>query len=259
MAENEEKQGSELRKIWHHPSFWKIATSIVVALTGLYVGIAEKWFDNKQLQEKQAQEVKIKEHEVIRRNLALEDSIRRSVRNSGAVQGALQLLQFKASTCKCKYPIERVSLVRWSKGNPYAEDNFENYDKLSLLYEIANDPENVMIDQFNERDIDYGLKFLKPFLAELVNNQQFYIYRSYRPNLYDSVRYGNSFRDWYYTRYSAEAHIVNYLGETSDLKEHWFLSAWIDSTAYESSQRYKIVNAIYASSNDITELLRLRK
>lgn len=259
MKEKEEKSVSVFTKIWQHPSFWKVVSGVVIALTSLYVGIAEKWFDNKQLQEKQTQEIKLEEWQLTKKRLQIDDSVRIKVRESGIPRLMLDYMRIKSGNCDCKNPIERVSLVRWSRSNPYLTENFENYNIVSILYEITESTIDKIKPQFDNKNINYGTPFIKSFLQKIVENRRTYIYRSYRPETYDSATYGLAFRDWYYSEYRAEAHVVTYLGKTEDLKEHWFMSVWVDSVAFENQEYYNIMTEIYNTSNMISDILILEK
>ena len=235
-----------------------VFVSTVALAAGAYM---TDLFKLLSLDDQVTQQERILRNKVIINNIAKEDSLRRDLHRTGTVAWPLMLLQCRNQIGgQLNSAIDRVSLLSWFRSNHNADLVKENYNRLTIRYELSEDGVEQLKQRYQARNLDESMPYLKDYLDNIYMKQRFYAVKPYRRSSYDSLIIPDPLWDVYYTESVQDrVHIMYYLGETSDLNERWFMSVWVDSTSYESPSRYMIVNSVYSTGDEIQRMLYLKK
>ena len=253
-------------KIWSS-EFWsskgglqiiKIVGTIATAVALTFTGISEGWFENDQAQKKLMLESQLADAQAKRLAAKQDNEIRLELQYWGVPHMQIDNLQMNSAPIVSPPDLPWVRLIRWSKRDTNADDEYRNYNKVEILYEVAPDPRDKLINRFKNIHLEKRMPFLQEFLQQLKESRLMFIHDAMRPETFDSTRYNVEYRDWFYPKFEHRVHIISYIGTTTDLKEHWYFAAAMDTAAYKNEiRRDELLAKIYITTNNITTLMRL--
>lgn len=221
------------------------------------VGLVKDWgglFTQSQTNSIEAIE---RQRDIQYRNMEAEDSLRRYVHQIGSLTDRLELMRLKVLNDNCKSVFDRASIVVWYRSDISAGKNMEAYNMMTVTYEVTDNFQNRIRNFYQSTNLDYILPEGKIFLNNVMNKRSVYAFNRAKLTSYDSAFIPKTVMEGYYNNYNIQVSIYQYLGETSDLSERWFLSAWVDSAAWKTSKRYEVINAYSATANDIKQTMHL--
>ena len=249
---------------WWGPTALKVVGTFLLALGSAYVGFwqlnKEQWLENETAAEAILLEQNRKDREQLRVANRNEDSIRNSDKTQSYAFDQIVLMKRKSVTNALPSPIRGTRLSKWYRSNPFSDNKFENFDMLEVVFEMTDGDAFQFETLFDPTNIQKHYPFIQDFLGRVIDTGPFFVYDANDLTAEMRAVVNPQFEQWYYKDKGITVGILYYIGETSDFREKYFLSATIDSADYDTySKKQKIQIAVRHAGNQIRNLFRLKQ
>ena len=193
--------------------------------------------------------------------LEAEDSLRRYLHREGAIQDHIDNYHYKVNNALLPDTslIEQTLLVRFSRSDLSSPLRWENYNKVSIMYETPRTFEYDNKSDWQGVNVDYVRPGIRIILKNIAERRSLYTWERYRQSKYDSLFVPTDVRVDYLEANNISVILYKYLGYTSDQHEQWYAQSIVDSAVWNSFRRYQIKSNFQEMCNEAETMLRLYK
>lgn len=191
--------------------------------------------------------------------MRVDDTVRLYNHANGSIGRQLEWMEGQVYKSVYSNPgVRRIALVRWFREHPFGPAKIEDYNLVTIEYEIAASYRAVLKPIYQAADLNKKMRGAKQYLGNVKNKGYPYIWLRWRQTAYDSAMVPQDVRDQFFRAQEIEAYIEIHVGQSEDLKEEWFVNISLDSVLWVSPAQQVIEKKFSELSNNIKKSMLLK-